>query len=119
MNSPFTEITDEHKSDVIDRWLAAKVIDDEESGWDLVESNDEWGIYTVREVRELGRIAGFCIEIKGIDLKALLASSVITEIFDDEWIIAVKSLDEVYVDLVLDYIENCGLRGEDCVKVNR
>jgi hypothetical protein len=119
MNSPFTEIADELKSDVIDRWLAAKVIDDEESGWDLVESDDEWGIYTVREVVELGHIAGIKITFSGIELSALLTSHVITEIFDDEWISKISGLEDVYVDLVLDYIESCGLHGGDCIKIVR
>ena len=50
MNNPFTKIPDEKQGAVIDRWLEAKVIEDEASGWDLVESDDEWGIYTVGEV---------------------------------------------------------------------
>ena len=118
MKNPFTLIADERKGGAIDRWLAAKAIADESSGWDLVVSDDEWGIYTVGEIKELGRIAGLRIDVVGIDLAALLSSDVVTELFDDEWIAKIKELDQVYVDLLLDYIESLGLRPEACIRVS-
>ena len=117
MKNPFTTISDQQQAAVIDRWLAAKGIEEESSGWDLVESEDEWGIYTVGEVKELGRLAGLTIVFRGLDLKILLASSVVTDLFDDEWIGKIKTLDDVYMDLVLDFIEYCELRAEDCIQV--
>ncbi len=119
MKNPFTTIPDKLQAAVIDRWLSAKVIEDEESGWELVESNDEWGIYTVGEVKKLGQVAGLPIEFAGIDLHTLLSSSVVTDLFDDAWIGKIKDLDDVYVDLVLDFIEYCELRPEDCIRVTR
>jgi hypothetical protein len=117
MNSPFTRIADELKRDVINRWLRAKAIEDEPSGWDLTSDDDVWGMYTLGQVKGLAQIAGFRVEVEGIDLKRLLSSHVVTEMVEDEWIKKIKNLDEVYMDLVLAYIKTLGSRPEDYIKI--
>ena len=117
MKNPFTTIAEERKGEVIDGWLNAKLIANESNGRDLVELKDEWGIYSVGEVKKLGELAGLRIEFAGIDLQQLLSSTVVTDLFDDVWIRKIKSLDDVYMDLVLDYIKACGLQPEACIKI--
>ena len=65
----------------------------------------------------MGRIAGLTIALEGINLKILLSSSVVMDLFDAEWIQKIKSIDDVYMDLVIDFIAYCELRAEDCIKV--
>lgn len=119
MINPFTTIADELKGEVIERWLNSKAIENAPSGWDIVQYNDEWNIYTIGKVKELGRVAGFRIEIEGIDLNALLSSNTAIEMFEDEWIKKTKDLDEVYLGLVLDYISSLGLQPEDFIKITK
>ena len=117
MNSPFTTIADELRGKVIDRWLGAKAIENEPSGWDLLVHDDEWRDYTFGKVKELARLAGFRVEIEGIDLKKLLSSDVVTKMFEDEWIKKIHDIEEVYMDLVLDYIETLGSKPENYIKI--
>ena len=117
MKNPFVAIADEQQGAIVDRWLAAKLIDDEERGWELFESEDEWGIYTLGEVKKLAHLAGFTLEVTGIELDAMLASRVVTDLFDDAWIGKIHDLDDVYMDLVVDYIAAQGMSLEACVAV--
>ena len=117
MKNPFVAIADEQQGAIVDRWLEAKLIDDEERGWELFESEDEWGIYTLGEVKKLAHLAGFTLEVTGIELDAMLASRVVTDLFDDAWIDKIHDLDDVYMDLVVDYIAAQGMSLEACVAV--
>ena len=117
MKNPFISIADEQQGAIVDRWLAAKLIDDEERGWELFESEDEWGIYTLGEVKKLAHMAGFTLDVSGLDLGAMLASRVVTDLFDDDWIGKILDLDDVYMDLVVDYIAFQGLQLGDCVHI--
>ena len=119
MKNPFTLIPDAQQAAIIDRWLAAQIFEDESNGWDLVESDDEWGIYTVGEVKKLGQIAGLSIEFTGIDLPTLLSSTVVTDLFDETWIRKIQTLDDVYMDLVLDYLEHRGWKPEAYIQITK
>ena len=117
MSNPFTAIAEDKRAGVIDRWLRAGIIADASNGRELVESNDEWGIYSVGEVIALGQVAGLSISVTGIDLGQLLASRIVTDLFDDAWIRKIRTLDDVYMDLVIDYIAIRGWKQDDCIQV--
>jgi hypothetical protein len=117
LNNPFTSIADDRKLEVVDRWLTAKAIENKPCGWDLMAYEEEWGIYRIGELKELARMAGFGLEVEGIDLQKLLADDVVTEMFEDEWIDKIKDIDEVYLDIVLDYVDTLGLQPSQFIKI--
>ena len=117
MNSPFTAIADEIQGEVINRWLGAKLIENAPCGWDLIWHDDEWRIYTLGRVKELARIAGFGLKVEGIGLQELLKDDVVTEAFEDEWIERIENLDEVYMDIVLDYVDTLGSQPDQFIKI--
>ena len=75
--------------------------------------DDAWETYPLGKVKELMRIAGFRVEIEGIDLKELLSSRVASEMLEEEEIKKIENLDEVSVDFLRAYISTLGARPDD------
>lgn len=103
MKNPFRGITEEDRPKVVDAWVAAGVIENKPSAWDLLTMDDEWGMYTLGQVRRLSEVANVGLEVPVIDLDQLIHSSVVTETMEEGWILRVQSLDDVYVDLILEF----------------
>lgn len=62
-------------------------------------------MYTLGQVRRLAELARVSLEVPAIDLGRLLRSGVVTDTMEDAWISGVKSLGDVYVDLILEYMK--------------
>ena len=65
----------------------------------------EWGIYTVGQVQRLADLAGAELQLPAVELPALLASQAVVETMEEKWILGVKSINEVYVDLIKEFLE--------------
>lgn len=102
---------------MIDRWVAANAIENHPSAWDLVDYETEWVGYTIGQLKELARLAGFGIEIEGIELRTVLDSDIARDTYKETWVKKTHSLDEVYLDLIFDYLQEAGLHPENHVKI--
>jgi hypothetical protein len=105
MKNPFTSIEEADRPKVVAAWVAAGAVENEPSGWDLLWHADEWGMYTLGQVRRLAELAGIDLEVSAIDLERLLHSDVVTDTMEETWISGVKNLGDVYVDLILEYMK--------------
>lgn len=103
MRNPFTSIVEGDRAKVVAAWLTAGVVVSGSSGWDLLTYEDEWGLYTLGQVRRLAAIAGVGLEVLPVDLGQLLASPVVADTMEARWISGVQSVDDVYVDLILEF----------------
>ena len=103
MKNPFTRIAESERLNVVEVWMAAGAVENMPSGWDLLMHEDEWGTYTLGQVRRLAGLAGIGLEVPALDLGRLLHSSAVTDTMEEGWISGVQSLDDVYVDLILDF----------------
>lgn len=103
MKSPFIDIAEADRPGVVAAWVAAGVVENEPSGWDLLWHEDEWGMYTLGQVRRLVSLAGVGLEVPSMDLGQLLHSGVVTDTMEEGWISGVQSLDDVYVDLIQEF----------------
>lgn len=105
MKNPFTDIEQADRPKVVAAWVAAGAVENEPSGWDLLWHGDEWGMYTLGQVRRLAELAGVGLEVPAIDLGQLLHSCVVTDTMEETWISGVKNLEDVYVDLIHEYMK--------------
>lgn len=105
MKNPFIEIAEAERLKTVDAWVAEGVVESKPCGWDLLTYEDEWGIYTLGQVRRFAAVAGIRLHIPTIDLDHLLQSDVVTEAMEDDWITGVHDLDDVYMGLILEYLE--------------
>lgn len=105
MENPFIEIEETDRPKVVAAWIAAAAVENDPSGWDLLCHEDEWGMYTLGQVRRLAELARVSLEVPAIDLGRLLRSGVVTDTMEYAWISGVKSLGDVYVDLILKYMK--------------
>lgn len=103
MKNPFTEIAEADRPRTVDAWVTAGVVEDSPSGWDLLRHHDEWGMYTLGQVRRLAELAGVPLTVTTIDLGWLLHSAVVTETMEKAWFAGIRSLDDVYMDLILKF----------------
>ncbi len=99
--------------------MAAGAIENAPSGWDLLMLEDEWGIYTLGEIRRLAEIAGVPLKLPAIILADLLRSSVVADTMEQDWISSVRSLDEVYLDLILEFKQEQSNNGVHSTFENR
>jgi hypothetical protein len=103
MKNPFKGIAEGDRPKVVDAWVADGAIEHKPSAWDLLTMDDEWGLYTLGQVRRLAKVASVRLEVPAIDLDQLLHSSVVAEKMEKGWILQVQSLDDVYVELILEF----------------
>ncbi len=117
MNNPFITVFDDRSALIIDQWLSAKLIENEASGRDLISYESEWRMYTLGQVKQLAQVAGFDLHVSHIDLNSILNSQRMKDEYENEWINKVKIIDELYMDIILDYIEDIKANPENHIKI--
>lgn len=105
MENPFTQIPSESGPAVVEKWLAAGLIDNKPCGFDLISYQDEWADYPIGKIKQLAEIAEIILLLTEPNLNDLLKSPTVCERMESSWIKSVSTLDEVYLGLLLDYLQ--------------
>jgi len=116
MKSPFVDWDEDRKVNTINSWVKNGLIN-KASGWDLVQIDDEWGIYPLEKIKKLAKYAGIEIRAVNIDLEMLLSSEIVIATFESKWIESIQNVEEVYVDVILDYLEEVGANIEAHIEI--
>lgn len=119
MRNPFTEIEPGKRPQIVDRWVTSGFVENKPSGWDLIQHEAEWLMYTIGHLKQLARCAGFGLEVQGVDVRAVAASHAATDMYEAEWLAGLQSIDDIYLDLFLEYLAESGQTPEDHLLTNQ
>ena len=117
MKNPFTQIPDNQKDKIINQWLEADAIENIESAMYLVGYDTEWKMYTLGQSKNLAQIAGFDIQVDGINLEEILHSKIVLDEYETDWINKIKNQEELYIDIFLGYIDSINGKSNDYIKI--